>query len=199
MALPDGFRQVLAGLLAALVFLGLYFGLALIWWVALPLAAVAYFALLLVIPRRKPLDEVMLSTSVSAADLRAATQALHSSAGRIEAVVEDVPEREAEALVAMAADLRSIRTHMLADPQDYRAARRFVVNYLPVVVSTVEGYANLSGKANKPEFRERLDELGASIRGFAPAIEKIDAACLSNDFDALEAEVSALATQLKRG
>jgi len=35
--------------------------------------------------------------------------------------------------------------------------------------------------------------------GFAPAIEKIDAACLSTAFAALEAEVSARASQLKRG
>lgn len=199
MALADGVRQIVAGLLAAAAFLALYFGLSLVWWVALALAVAIYFALLLVIPRRPPLEEVMLSTSVSAADLRAATQALGQAATRIETVVDDVPDREGEALVAMAADLRSIRTHMLADPQDYRAARRFVVNYLPVVVSTVEGYAKLVPQAAKPEFRDRLDELGQSIRSFAPAIEKIDAACLSNDFDALEAEVAALATQLKRG
>ena len=165
MALPDGFRQLVAGIIAAGAFLALFLGLDLVWWAALALATISYFALLLVIPRRKPLDEVMLPGAVSAADLRAATQALGDAASRLEAVVETVPAAEAEALVSMAADLRSIRTHMLSDPQDFRAARRFVVNYLPVVVATVEGFAKLSAQAHRAEFRERLDELGAAIRG----------------------------------
>jgi hypothetical protein len=36
------------------------------------------------------------------------------------------------------------------------------------------------------------------IKGFIPVVQKIDQACIENDFVALEAQVSALQFQLKR-
>lgn len=198
MALADGLRQMVAGLLAAAAFLGLYFGLSLIWWAALGLAVVVYFALLLLIRRRPHASEVMLSSRVSAADIREAGQILQQSAKRIEAVLPKVPEADRNHLGEMVEHLRSIRQHVMADAQDFRSARRFIMSYLPHMVETIEGYGHLSEKAG-PGHADRLAKLGATIHGFGPAIGAIDRACLENDFAALEVQVSALATQMERG
>lgn len=198
MALPDGLRQLLAGALAALAFLGLFFGLSLVWWAALGLGVVVYFALLLVIRRRTPADEIMVSSRVSAADISAAGRALGEAAARLNATEAKVPEPDRAALADMSAHLQSIRRNVLADPQDFRSARRFVNNYLPVVVQTVEAYGTLAERAG-PKHSDRLSALGGQIRSFVPVIEEIDRACLENDFAALEVQVAALATQMDRG
>ncbi|KAJ56753.1 hypothetical protein ACMU_07390 [Actibacterium mucosum KCTC 23349] len=198
MKLPDGPRQILAGVLAAVVFLALYFGISLVWWAALGLGIIVYFALLLVVGRRTPADEVMLSSRVSAADVKSAGTALQDAANRLAGVAETAPQTDRAALVEMADHLRSIRENVLADPQDFRSARRFVNNYLPVVVQTVEAYGALARRAG-PKHGDRLQALGTQIRSFGPVIEEIDRACLENDFAALEVQVAALATQMDRG
>jgi hypothetical protein len=198
MVLSDGLRQIVAGLLASAAFLALYFGLDLIWWAALGLAIAVYFALLLVIRRRPKASEIMLASRVSAADIRAADQLLGQSATRIEAVLPRVPASDRAHLDEMVGHLKSIRTHVVTDPQDFRRARRFIMSYLPNMVDTIEAYGHLSERAG-PDHADRLARLGETIRSFGPAIDAIDRACLENDFDALEAEVSALATQMERG
>jgi hypothetical protein len=82
MALYDGPRQITAGTLAAILFLGLFFGLNLVWWLALVLAAVGYGALLLVIPHRRRADEIILTAKTSKADRQSAGEALTDSAKR---------------------------------------------------------------------------------------------------------------------
>lgn len=194
MRLPDGPRQIIAALLAAGVFLGAYFGLLLAWFVALGLAVVAYGALLLVIARRTPLEEIVLSDRVSAADIAQAGQILEDAARRIgrAAVGEDK-----QALAEMQAHLVSIRAQIADDPADYRSAHRFITFYLPKMVANVEAYANLSARATG-EARSRLGPLRDGITAYAQVVARIDQACLENDFKALESEVDALAFQLKR-
>ena len=109
-----------------------------------------------------------------------------------------MPAADRDALTDMAAHLRSIRDNVLSDPQDFRSARRFVNNYLPVVVQTVEAYGTLARRAG-PKHGDRLQALGDQIRSFGPVIEEIDRACLENDFAALEVQVAAIATQMDRG
>ena len=198
MRLPDGFRQVLAGLLAAAAFLGLYFGLTLVWWAALGLAVAVYFALLLVIGRRTPLDEIMLTGRVSAADVKEAGRLLFDAAHRLDAVSGHVPEADRTPVVSMATHLRSLRQNVLSDPEDYRSTRRFVLNFVPIIVETVESYAELARRSG-PEHSGRLEEMGRNIRGLEPVVRQIDQATLDNDFNALEVQLSALATQINRG
>lgn len=197
MAVADGFRQILAGLLAAAVFLGLYLWAALVWWAALGLAAVGYFALLLLIPRRKPLDEVMLTDRVTAQDIARAVQALNSAATRLKAAAGAAPASDRAELAQMSDHVLSIRDLVKADPNDYRTARRFVDYYLPQIVETVEAYVALA-KLARGGNEARLADLGTQIRSFGPVVQKINQACIDNDFAALEAQVSALGFQMKR-
>ncbi|WP_323768062.1 5-bromo-4-chloroindolyl phosphate hydrolysis family protein [Antarctobacter sp.] len=197
MGLHDGPRQIVAGAMSAAVFLGLFFGISLVWWLALILAAVVYGALLLVIPRRKRADEIILGARVSAADMQNAGAALLDHASRLEATVEKLPQIDAEAVQGMAAHVRSIRTNVLGDPDDYRLTRRFISTYLPNVVQTVEAYANLATRTRGDQ-AQRLAALGEQIRGFNKVVEDIDRACIENDLAALESEVDALGAQLNR-
>ena len=152
MALRDGLRQLVAALLSAAAFLGLYFGLSLVWWFALALAVALYFGFLLAIPRRRAPEEILVAGQVTAADLQQAATVLSAAAGRIETASGQALEEDRASLEAMA-----------------RGAQR-----------------------------ERLREVGQRIRSFEPVIEKIDQACLENDFMALEVQVDVLATQMDR-
>lgn len=197
MQISDGPRQILAALLASAVFLALFFPAGLVWWVALVLAAVAYFALLLVIPRRKLMAEVMLTDEVSAADVARATDALTNAAFRMNEAAKLAPASDRGGLSDMSKHLTSIRELITADPKDYRQTRQFISFFLPQIVTTVEAYVALARLAQGGN-ADRLAELGATIKGFVPVVAKIDQACLENDFAALEAQVFALQFQLKR-
>ena len=197
MQVPDGPRQILAALLASAAFLALFFGGGLVWWVALGLAALVYFALLLVIPRRKLLNEVMLTDEVSAADVARATDALTNAAYRMNEAAKVAPAADRDGLTDMSKHLTSIRELIKADPKDYRQTRQFISFFLPQIVTTVEAYVSLAKLAQGGN-AARLAELGGTIKGFVPVVQKIDQACLDNDFAALEAQVFALQFQLKR-
>lgn len=197
MRLPDGPRQVVAGLLAAAAFLGLYFGLSLVVWLALVLAVAVYAAALLLIGRRRPLEEINLGTSVSAADIQSAAAALQDAQQRLERAAGKAPEADTPAILDMASHVGSIRRSVLEDPEDYRPARRFITFYLPNIVKTVESYVKLAGQA-RGEKAARLHDLSGQIRRFGEVVERIDAACIENDLRALEVEVDVLSGQLDR-
>ncbi len=167
MRLADGPRQVLAGLLAGLLFLALYFGAGLVWWLALPLAVAGYFALILAIPRRRPLDEIELSANVSAADVAAAGAALGEAAARLTQSVPLAPKADSGALADMAAKLLAIRKAVEEDPADYRATRSFITVFLPKIVATVEAYVRLAAEATG-DSRARVAALSDQIRPVRP-------------------------------
>ncbi len=198
MRLPDGMRQVVAGVLAAGAFLGLYFGLLLQWWLSGGLAAAVYFALLLVIARRTPLSELMLSDRVSAADVAAAGAALAEAVNRVGHAAGTAPDADRPGLAELQSHLASIREQVLADPADYRSAQRFITSYLPRMVDSVEGFAALARRVQGPDVA-RLQPLREGLATYREAVARIDRACLENDFTALEAEIDALAFQVKRG
>lgn len=198
MRLPDGPRQIIAALLAAGVFIALFNVALLEWFIALALAVIAYGAFLLLIGRRTPLDEIVLSDRVSAADVAQAATILTDAARRIGRAATRLADADRQALIAMEGNLTSIRDQVQADPADYRSAHRFITSYLPKMVANVESYADLSARA-KGEARSRLAPLRDGITAYGQVVARIDQACLDNDFKALEAEVDALAFQLKRG
>jgi hypothetical protein len=197
MALYDGPRQVVAGVAAAAIFLALFFGATLVWWLALVLGAVAYGALLLVIPRRKRASEITLGLRVTEQDVQNAGHALQEYAMRLQRTLPGLPEADRPAVAEMAQHLGSIRENVMRDPDDFRLTRRFITTYLPNVVQTVETYADLSGRTSG-EQANRLQALGEQIRGFSTVVDDIARACVENDLAALEAEVGALDTQLSR-
>lgn len=198
MTLPDGPRQILAALLAAGVFLALFFPAQIVWQAALPLAILAYAAFLLIIRRRRPLSEVVLSDRVTAADIAAAQGALDEALRRLTvAAAASDPDLQKD-LAAIAGELRSIRAQIADDPADFRIARRFIVTFLPKLVENVESYVSLAAIATGSA-RDRLPRLREGIRAYHPTVARIAQAGLENNFRALEAEIDALGFQLRRG
>ncbi len=197
MQLPDGPRQIVAGLLAGVVFLLLFLGVPLVWWAALGLSALAYAAFLIIIRKRPPASEVMVAERVTKADLDAAAASLALAGARLRVASEAAPAADRTDLAGMADNVLSIRDLILSDPNDYRLAKPFVGFYLPRIVETVESYVSLA-KLARGEQSARLAELGERIKSFAPVVRKIDRACLDNDLAALESEVDALGFQMKR-
>ncbi|MBM7069726.1 5-bromo-4-chloroindolyl phosphate hydrolysis family protein [Actibacterium sp. 188UL27-1] len=198
MALTDPLRQILAGCASAVIFLTLYFGLTLVWWAAFGLALVSYLALLLLLPRKPLDDEIVLSGTTTQADLSEAARIMDNAAYRLLNAVLRIPEEERGTVEAIIDHVRSIRQQVSIDVEDYRRARRFITSYLGNMVDAVESYADLSEKS-RGQHSERLAPLAERINSFVPALQKIDAACLENDFLALESQMEALDFQMKRG
>lgn len=198
MQLPNGPRQILAGALSAAAFLGLFFGLTLVWWVAFALATLVFGAVLLIVPRKPEDHEILLSGRTSEADIREAGQIMADASARLEATRARVPASDTSTVGTIVDHVQSIRTQVLADPEDYRRARRFINSYLGHMVETVERYADLSEKS-RGRHEDRLAPLSERIQTFVPVLARIDEACLENDFVALETQIDALASQMKRG
>lgn len=194
--LPDLWRHILAGLIAAAVFVALYLGARLVWPLALVLSAVVLVACLLILRRKPALSEQMLGDRVSALDLAEALSVLDQAADRLTAAAAHAPEVDRADLERMTAHVRSIRAEIARDPSDLRRARRFTGFFLPQIVQTVETYVDLSSRA-KGASAARLAELGQRIRDWGPAVERIDQACMGSDLLALEAQIDALGFQMK--
>lgn len=194
--LPDLLRQVLAGLIAAAAFVGLYLGARLVWPLALGLSAVVLIACLLIVRRRPALSEQMLGDRVSALDVQKALAVLDDATQRLTTATARAPESDRSDLERMTAHIRSIRAEIARDPADLRRARRFTGFFLPQIVQTVEAYVDLAARA-KGQSAARLAELGQRIRDWGPAVERIDQACMGSDLIALEAQIDALGFQMK--
>ncbi len=198
MQLSEGLRQTLAGSVAGVAFLGLFFGVQLVWWVSFLAAVFVFGAVLLIVVRKPDADEVVLTGRTTEADVREAGKIMSQAADRLEAAAKRLSEPNGSTIFAMLEHVRSIRAQVMADPEDYRRARRFITSYLDNMVDTVERFAELSEKS-RGRHEERLAPLSSKIESFVPALEKIDTACLEHDFVGLEAQIEALAAQMKRG
>lgn len=198
MSLTEGPRQILAGCIASAVFLGLFYGVGLVWWLALFLGVAAYGASLLLIERKALLSEVQLSARVSAEDVTKAAATLEDAGKRIEQSALSAPHPDEEkALTQITDHLKSIRQSVIDDPADYRAARQFINVYLPKIVQTVESYVKVAEHVTDAN-ADRLEGLGARIQEFEPVVHRIRTACIENDLTALELEVDVLSKSLDR-
>jgi len=196
MELPETQRQVVAGGAASLVFLGSFFGLSLVWWLSVVLALAVFAAVLLIVGRRKPPAEEYVADGVTRADLNQAIDALTGASARMRRLAMGARGADRQHFTRMAELFEAIRGHHQEDPRDYRHTRRFIRHDLPRIVDTAEKYVDLARKATG-ENRERVATLGERIRSFTPVLEKIDQACLENDFMMLEVQVDVLGHQLE--
>lgn len=197
MQLPDGLRQIVAASLGSVAFLALFFGVGLIWWLALALAVLVYGAGLLMIRRRRMLSEISLASRVTAEDLAVADRALRVADDRLVRAVQSVPHADREQLEAMRQDLDVLRQNILDDPNDFRAVRGFLKVQLPEILNAVDAYGRLAAQAT-PETEARIAELGTQIRSLAAPIRRLRIASVENDLRALDIEVSVLSQTLGR-
>lgn len=196
MTLSETLRQVVAGLIAASVFAFAYFGLSLATWFSAGAALLGFIAALLLIRRAPPSSERMVAEGVSAQDLDIALRAMRDASGRLHRLTDRSPRGDGDVFRRLGDLLERIGLHHERDPGDLRHTRRFLRHDLPRIVETAEAYVELAARSGAAS-EARLSQLSAMIDGFVPALERIDQACLENDFVALEVEAEVLSEQLK--
>jgi hypothetical protein len=198
MGLPDSTRHVLAGVLAAGAFLALYFPMRLEWYAALGLSLAVWGAVLVAVPRRRALAEIVVGERVTAADIARATRDLSEAARRVARAATRAPGQDRLAIETLAETLGRLRDRIAADPEEYRPAQRFVTHYLPRMVENVEAFVTLAAQGGRAA-HDRVARLRASVAAYPDVVARIDRAGLDRDLRALEAEVEALDFQMKRG
>lgn len=195
--LEETLRQIVAGLVGSAVFLLAFFQLELALWAAAALALLGYLAFLVAVARRAAPEARMAAPDVSEQELRQARALLADSAERLRRVGLGASRVDGATFAKMAEILDRIEAHHAADPGDVRHTRRFLRHDLPRLVDTVETYAALSARADAGS-ADRIAELSRRIAAMTPALERIDQACLENDFLRLEVETEVLSDQLGR-
>lgn len=196
-ALTDPLRHGLAGLAASAAFLALFFGLSLQLWIAAVMALIVYGATLLATPRYAPPQERMVADDVTESELDQAVATLNGAAARLTALFPRAPLEVADAIEDMAARLARIAEHHRSDPRDVRHTRNFIRHDLERMVETCEKFVDLASRSD-PTDGARLWPISERIRGFAPALAKIEQASLDADFFRLEIEAEVLSDQIGR-
>jgi chemotaxis regulatin CheY-phosphate phosphatase CheZ len=187
-------RQLLAGGLASVAFLGLFFGANLVWWLALLLTGLVFGGVLLLFPRMRLADQVEVADGVTQADLNQAVRMCHEAAAELELLsreeklsreISDAFRRLAEIVNDIAADYRR-------DPRDIRHSRSFTDHHLQAVREIAQGYVHLSRARLNVDADRRLREIRARILGYVESFDAVYHACLANDFRQLEISTAAL-------
>lgn len=197
MRLSEPMRQLVAGLSSSGGFLGVFFGLDLAWWFSLLAGLGIYVGAILLIERRGPENGGARAPHLEVRDQAQSAEILRSSAERLRTLSVQSEGEDQGLFREMSDRLESIRSHQLADPRDHKHTRNFVRSSLPRMIEAAEKYVEVKSRA-QPSQEARLAEVGRSIRGYLPILERIDAACLENDFVGLELHVEALNDQFRR-
>lgn len=197
MSLAGWQKQILAGICSGLGFLFFYFVVYLTWWAAIGLSLAIYMAIMMIVVTKQQANEIFVARSVTKADLQKAGDDMGVAIERLQAVLPTLSMEDKVTVQDLVTHIESIRVQVVADPEDYRRARRLITSYLGHMVAAVERFADLSKKASGRQ-SERLIALSQQIKGFIPVVAKIDNACLDNDFTTVEIEMKVLAEQLKR-
>lgn len=190
----------MAGALAVVLFVVLYFGFSAHPALAGASGVAAYGGALYLTRRRRPAPpppERMLTPDVSEGDLQAAVAALRGASARLRAIEARAPVEVGDAIEEMAARLGRIAELHERDPRDLKHTRNFVRHDLERMVETCERFVDLAGRSDPTDGR-RLSPIAERVRGFAPALAKIEEACLENDFMRLEVEAEILSGQIGR-
>lgn len=193
----EGARHALATAAAVLGFLLAYLGLSLNLWAALALALGLYAALLLLI-RARPETGLALPPLSPEADLREAHAHLREAAARLRRRAPEAARPEDRALVeTLAARVEELDRILSDEPSHLRLLRRFAGVFLPRMAETVEAWLKLS-RASDPALAPRIAALRAQLAGYPEAVGALIRAALNQDLIALEAEVEALSSQIRR-
>jgi hypothetical protein len=190
------------------VFLLLLLALRLRSWLPFLGAALTYLGLLYAwrpITRPRPGRDRAMPEGVGPDDWRAALDALAAAGRELDRLAAEAPGPDAASVRRMAALVGAIRGHLDASPGHVPRTRSFVRHTLPRMVAAVAAYVDLARRAGPaghpgrdPASEGRLAEVSRRLRGFVPALERIDRACVDDDLLALEITVEVLDEQLGR-
>lgn len=197
--LKELWRQVVAGVFAALVFSVVYLGLGLVWWAALLAGFAVYAASLLLIERAPEDSEVYVFANITQSDINTAARQCQDAAEQLRKAskAKRLDADTATALGRMAQLVDDIGANYRVDARDLKYSRNFTNHYLPKILELVTDYVALSERATSGPSQERLHQVGGAIRGYLPNLQTIHDACLENDFEKLELETAVLGDVMK--
>ncbi len=180
---------------AGVVFLVMLVELKLRNWMPFVGGLFTYAALLMALwPRSASLENRARSSLPEAA--QDAVNRLQAAADRLEAVSRNARHIDADLVRGVATRLLRLRQHHESNPDHVETTGPFVRVTLGHIVSAVGEYADLAGRLG-PDQRERLGPVETELSGLLEPLERIEQACIDNDLAALEANMSALSSQLK--
>lgn len=197
--LKELWRQIVAGMLAALGFTAIYLGFGLVWWAALLAGLAVYVASLLLIDRAPEDSEVYVYANLTQEDINAAARQCTLAAKELRAAskANRIDANTAVALERMAQLVEEIGRNYQQDARDLKHSRNFTYHYLPKILELVKDYVALSDRTITDSARQRLQQVGSVIRGYLPNVQTIHDACLENDFEKLELETAVLGDVMK--
>ncbi|MGF1554328.1 MAG: hypothetical protein ACFBWO_17765 [Paracoccaceae bacterium] len=190
MRLPETPRQILAGGAAAAAFLAAFLEAALVWWLALAIGLAVWAGVLLAV-------ETPPETAPPRDETAEARAAVAEAAGRFREAARTHEGADAEAFARMAGSLDALAAHYAEDPSGVRRTRRFVIAELPLLVETLERYGALKARARGAN-AERLRAMAEGLHAYVPVLERLDQACLENDFVEFEVQLGVLAERRAR-
>lgn len=194
--LPNSQRQIAAVISALSLFAIGFIGLGFAWWAALIAAALVYAAMLRIVSSQSSPDRRMTADGADDIALLEARGALQQAAARFRRIAISGPGPDRPKFQRIAELLDVIDGHHKTDPKDLRHTTRFIRHDLGRMIESAEQYSDLAARTGSDQ-EQRLEPLRDMIAGFIPALEKIDRACLENDFMELEVQLEVLSDQLR--
>ena len=187
-------RQLVAGGLASAIFLGLFFGANLVWWVPLLLSAVAFVGALLALPKLRSADQIEVADGITQAELDQAINMCREVAEELRVLSREAKlSREiADAFQRLAEIVSDIAEDFLRDPRDIRYSRGLIDHQLGAVREIARRYVQLRKARLNEDGDRRLGDVRARILGYVEQFDAIYQACLANDFHQLEVSTAAL-------
>ena len=192
--LKEAPRQIVAGLAASAVFVGLYVGASLVLWLALALSVAVYAGLLIAIPRKKDDEEIELDAGVTQADVKAAVAKCQRAARELRRLSQEprLADTMHDALRHLAELTEQIADSYTKDARDLRHSRGFVDHHIDQLVEISQTYVSIRRQALTRDAENRLSTIRDAITSYVPQVEAIYHACLENDFKRLELNTQAL-------
>ena len=194
MPMREILRQFLAGAVASVVFLVLFLGVDLVWWLAAGAAVVAFVGIILAVPKPKEAHEIELTAGISKADLDAALKLYREAADEMQEFSQErkLSPEMALTFLRLARIVRAIGDNLRDDPTDLRQLRGFTNHHLPELRSISRTFVQLRRAPLNERAEQRLLEIRDRITGYTDRFDEIYHACLDDDFQKLEISTKAL-------
>ena len=198
--LKDSQRIVISVALSALTGVGLYFGTLLHEFIILGSAAAVFLALLLLLPKEKKAEEVMVAPGVTLAEQLAVAQEGIIKLERVSSALIGIPASDpAHGMVAnIYTTLESIYAHFSNDPADIPPSAAFREHHAGKAVKLIEDYSRLvTDRLLDDQGRDYVLRCRDRFTGIESAFVAQYNAMLRHDISALEQAGRNLETSLR--
>ncbi len=189
------FRQILAGLIAAISLAVMAVWLNYEFWFNLIISGAIGLGAYFTIPGRKDPHEIEVAPGVTQAQLDAAAALTDDYAAKFSRLAAQGLDPELRSMVQNISEtLKRISINFAEDPRDLKNAAFFLENYMVRSYKVISRYVRLAGVASRDGAAPALSEVKETIRNIDAGVTEFYDKCLENDFIDLEVEAETLQT-----